>query len=119
MLRASQRKASFYRPTIPTNQPEPIQHSSSSPTLPPPAANHFVQETFLIGAAMRKVLSIVRAVAFPGLTCCAPSGRLPYHASNDAIRSMVYTVPMPYRPAPTNSHRSSLRFNPRRSVHRI
>jgi hypothetical protein len=58
MLRASQRKASFYRPTIPTNQPEPIQHSSSSPTLPPPAANHFVQETFLIGSAMRKVLSI-------------------------------------------------------------
>jgi hypothetical protein len=60
MLRASQRKASFYRPTIPTNQPEPIQHSSSSPTLPPPAANHFVQETFLIGSAMRKVLSIHR-----------------------------------------------------------
>ena len=58
MLRASQRKASFYRPTIPTNQPEPIQHSSSSPTLPPPAANHFVQETSLIGSAMRKVLSI-------------------------------------------------------------
>ena len=28
------------------------------PTLPPPAAKHFVQEAFLLGFAMRKVLSI-------------------------------------------------------------
>jgi hypothetical protein len=75
MLRASQRKASFYRPTIPTNQPEPIQHSSSSPTLPPPAANHFVQETSLIGSAMRKVLSIVGRSFLAALLRIVPTRR--------------------------------------------
>jgi hypothetical protein len=58
MLRSSERKASFHCPIIPISQPEPIQRSKSSPPLPPPAANHFVQETSLIGFAMRKVLSI-------------------------------------------------------------
>ena len=58
MLRASERTSSSRRPIIPVNQPDPTHHSNSPPNAPPPAAKHFVQETFPIGFAMGKVLSI-------------------------------------------------------------
>lgn len=38
----------------------------SAPTLPPPAAKHFVQKAFLIGVPMRKILSVIRNSAGSG-----------------------------------------------------
>jgi hypothetical protein len=40
-----------------------------TPTLPHPAAKRLVQSTFLIGFAMRKVLSIILPTCYNTLSC--------------------------------------------------
>jgi hypothetical protein len=60
MLRGSERIFFSRCPVIQVNHPEPIHHPNPLSNAPPPAAKHFVQETFPIGSAMRKVLSIFR-----------------------------------------------------------
>ena len=52
---------SRFRPPIASTAPSVLAFPTRPRTLLPPAAKHFVQETFRIGSAMREVLSLAEA----------------------------------------------------------
>ncbi len=76
---------------------EPHQRPSAStlrpfgvPRSPDPAARRFVQATFLIGVAMRKVLSVCRAAGLDATCCSFPRPVLPINISVPAHAARHY-----------------------------